>query len=543
MTAAAWGAPGTNVGYHVGVEFTANSGYIELRDRVVSAVINHQMSGFGETFAAGTAEIRLRNEDGQLGIRTAVGSYAGRIRPGLNMRVWGLYRTDSGYAGGTDMASVTNINSVANFTLYPLFTGVIDEWRTDADYPFEVTISGRDLFSSRALARRVNAPTMAETDARSYLAVVMSLAGLTSQVSLESAGGAEVYDTFKSIFMEPDATVGDILTRVMEAGFYSAWVRGDASLFVRGRYWRHFPDNLNLTFSDFNVTSCPGALGSSYTLALDRVINAARVTAEVREASTAVATVAFLSAPVRIEGSAHVAIFLDYAEPTTFEPCPAMSLETLVASQDYYATTNSLGTGIDRTSTLSVTATFFATTMVATLFNGHSDVVYVNRLQARGFPLLRRSPIVSEVVNSSSQALYGRRETALVNNFIGTQIEADGLSQYLAAVHGEPIGTRTLSVRNGWPACFGATIGMSMPLVTSAQQLTMPQSHADGGTVAHIVTAVEHVIDGREGRFVHTVNLTGEQVELYDNVWLPFIVGLSNAGGNLAGTLGSGRLG
>lgn len=488
-----------NKAYHFGIQFNASSGYTELRGRLLETNISRKIADVFTPLGAGTMEAILDNSDGALSPDNSASPYYGAIRPGLACRVWGIY-------DGVNSSNVLSLNvssygvnsAPSGVTFYPLFTGTLDELSfalRDAGGARDVTMRFRDQ-GKKLLSERINMALNVDYNITSLFVDVLSTAGITSDVRSVQA----IDDTAKYTYLDPDISALDAMSRIIESGDYYVYIDGRGILQVKDR---------NFTQGVSVVGSYNTGLDGNYSLNDDSVGNIVRISADPREPATSVQTVYWTAGPITLQPSSHISFFADYFDPVSLEPVPVSSPVTPVASQDYYATTNSLGTGTNRTTTTSVSVGFLGMTAVCTVFNGHSDTVYLNRFQLRGLPLLRRAPIVAEVKNSSSQAVFGDRPLTIVNNLIGTQAYAQAYGEYLLGLRGNPVPKINFAKRNEWPTVMRHELGDSLNITNLAA----------GIDNQFILVGLEHSLNGHDS-FTHTVTWEIERSRDFELLFL-----------------------
>lgn len=479
----------TNLRYALGVEFVAASGYAWLDADVLRMQANRQIGTIFAPLRAGTFTAQLDNARGTYGPESAVSSYTGLIRPSLPVMAAAFYSNS-----GTDLFTldVSRLNASGSVLAdkYPIFTGVIDNWIADPKLrgPREVTITARD--AGRTFEeKRITTTLLTDTTIGEVATVVASNAGLYHQSSIEA-----VNDYVPFAFFDRDVPAGDAFSEIIEAGDYKVWIDGDNKLRFVDRYFDQYltPQASYSTGYDLQ-----------YSVSKDRVINRAVITSEPRVLVTGPATVAFLAGPLTITGSGTISHFLDFSDPVTGEVgVPATNFQTLVADTDYVAKTNSDGTGINRTSTLSVSVSYLGTTAVATIFNGHGDTVYLTRLNLMGDYLRRGARISVEREDTASQASYGDLDFSVENDLIGSEEGAKGYAESLIMQNAAPIPDVTHAVRNVWPTMLGHELGESIHLVNSFLGIADP----------YAIMAVTHEVDMSRG-LAHTVSMDVRRID------------------------------
>ena len=113
---------------------------------------------------------------------------------------------------------------------------------------------------------------------------------------------------------------------------------------------------------------------------------------------------------------------------------------TLVENTDYEANTESGGGGTDRSASLSLVLTKFATAMKIAITNDHAtDTVFITLLQARGTPVTADDPVTIQSEDATSKTAFGERTWPSPPLFIPDTDEAQNWCDFNLAIYKDPI--------------------------------------------------------------------------------------------------------
>ena len=112
---------------------------------------------------------------------------------------------------------------------------------------------------------------------------------------------------------------------------------------------------------------------------------------------------------------------------------------TPVATTDYLANDSADGSGTNRTSSMTVTVTKRAQSMDIAIENGHSNTVYITKLQARGHKVVTKDAFEVVATDSTSQTTYGRRTYPHPGKFIPDSEEAQNWADFHVSAWKDPV--------------------------------------------------------------------------------------------------------
>ena len=112
---------------------------------------------------------------------------------------------------------------------------------------------------------------------------------------------------------------------------------------------------------------------------------------------------------------------------------------TPVATTDYLANDSADGSGTNRTSSMTVTVTKRAQSMDIAIQNGHSNTVYITKLQARGHKIVTKDTFEVVSTDSASQTAYGKRTYPHPGKFIPDSEEAQNWADFHVSAWKDPV--------------------------------------------------------------------------------------------------------
>lgn len=256
-----------------------------------------------------------------------------------------------------------------------------------------------------------------------------------------------------------DVSATAAMQELVDSGNYLLFIDGAGTIRLKSRH---------AGFFSTSVASLNEFLDFSYTLDPDTIINQLKLNAKPRAQVTAVNTIAFIASPLAIPASGHIGFWLTFQDPEAgAEITPVGSMITPVASQDYYASANSDGTGSDFTSTLSLNFTQFGSTIVCSLFNGTGSIAYLTRFQLRGYPVRGIAQLGFKYDASSSQGVYGLRSLEIANALIQNYNYLRDLAQTIVEERKAPQDGLEITLVNQWPDVLTFEVSNTLALVNS----------------------------------------------------------------------------
>jgi hypothetical protein len=245
---------------------------------------------------------------------------------------------------------------------YGLFTGWITNYSIDPMIGGKVAVIEATDVISRLKNTVITTSLFQDVNPASLFCEVMSKCAV-----LVRCRSALRFDPVRQI---PRAQADEALQQILNFGRYSLYQDGNGTVQLKGRYFGLFDTAVG--------TLVGGTTGDfwdiKYALDDSQVINKVKVNGSPRKiASASVGTVAFLQEKISIPASSGIGFWLSYLDPNNpVVYAPATSLSA-VNSSDYMCNTQSDGLGTDKTSTLSLSATFFGEAAVCSLYNGRTS--------------------------------------------------------------------------------------------------------------------------------------------------------------------------
>ena len=459
--------PTTYPTYDVAINFSGSS-WTSLITDVRGVSIQRSVANLFNPLNAAELVVQLDNMAGDYSPQNS-GSRFGNLalRPNLPIRVEATFSgsTRSMFKGKIDAISVQpNLNSQ----------------RT-------ASIAARDSIKG-LVTRTITTSAFTETPVGSLFVSVLS------QTAVSSFFVDTLLTDVSPFFWAIDQSGPAAIDELLAAGFYQAWVDGHDTFRVQNRYW----DMSATVVASYDNNG----YNTTYVLTDDNVWNRWRLSGTTRRRASNVATLAWIAEPIQITGSGFISFFLDYLDPDILEPSPADNMVTPVSSSDYLTWTASDGTGNNRTATTSVAMVFFGQTAVATVFNGHSDTVYLTKFQLSGKSLQRQPTLAVRFDDSSSQAVYGQRDYSLQDDIMARIEFLDDYGTFLKNRTKDPVASVEHTIRNDFPA----------QLDYDFAQLVHLRDGNLGYAENHALIAINHEITPGPVGWIHETTLSLEGV-------------------------------
>ncbi len=447
---------------------TAASGDLDLTADALRVAYSRKLAGpLVGNLQPGQAQIVLLNDTGQWSPRVMpVGSIRLFPRQGIAVQA----RATSGTGSWSD-----------------LFTGYIDRIQQQGalDGPRTVTLDCRDNLDIGAVARTFSALFINQT-AKYILSQILANAE-TSVVSPVFNGGE--FDTFQPPFVAYDNiqalnALDDFLS---QCGFWG-FVDGSSRLQLYER---------NFWLGGTPVQSYEEMHGLSIEDSAANVVNKVQLKGQPRTKVDSLQVVTRLQNPVSIPAGQGLGFFLSYLDPRDQNTeIYATEVVTPVPSTDWLTNDASGGTGTDRTATCSLRVGIFGSTIVTTVFNGHSGDVWLSTYQVRGKPIVAQPQLSLDVENVYNQSSYGVRtaiiEAPILARYDLFKARADDLLNAFA----NPMMRGGFSLVNVYPDVLERNCADVIHITNSVL----------GVADRFLITAVNHDIDFGGGLAAHGVS-------------------------------------
>jgi hypothetical protein len=362
-------------------------------------------------------------------------------------------RDVSGY--GNDITLANSFSWTTVGSLFPLFYGRLTEISYSAALGKRTTLLEASDDWDRLRRLTYNTEIQLNYPVQSLFCDLMSLSNVKS-----FAADSSITDRIPFSWLK-DKNAHNALEDITRIGNFQIVVDGNGTYTLRDRYWGLFSTAV-ASYSNEEY------FDDRTFLSQDTIINRMKLSGDSRRLVTEVSTVAFLNEVLTIPGSSHTGFWMDFVDPIEqSENVPVASLVSLVSSQDYFASTNSDGTGTDRTSTLSVNFTPFAATCVVSIFNGHGDTIFLSRFQVRGYPIRKIAPVGVQYDVSSSQDTYGIKDMNLEAMPIADRTFLEGLARVVTAARKDGVEQTERTRINEFPDILGQVPGDNISVVNS----------------------------------------------------------------------------
>ncbi|HXG88763.1 MAG TPA: hypothetical protein VNJ02_10540 [Vicinamibacterales bacterium] len=337
-------------------------------------------------------------------------------------------------------------------------------------------------------AARANAPTPIQVNKRSDQVFSAVLANMTEQPALTSIeAGRDVYvyaldnvsqdtkvmaiwaDLAKSelgiIACVRDATVGQTLK--FEARTTRTLVTSVLCTLDNTMHGLEFPGGRSDILNVFRVKAFPRTIGVGIIIAkIDAPIEQAINPGETRT------------------------LFFDYTDPVQRDTkIGATNQIAPVATTDYLMNAAADGSGANLTSSFSVVASFFSSSVMLAITNNGTIPGRVRTLQVRGDGIYALNPVTAEASDATSKATYGANVTSIEMIYQSNALVASDASLYLKEVFKDPL-ANVRAVR------FLAN--QSAVLLTAALTGDISARVRLAETVAGLTVATEYFINGIE---------------------------------------------
>lgn len=356
-------------------------------------------------------------------------------------------------------------------TYFSMFSGKIDDIAAGVEFGRRTTvIRASDLL--KEVTRNVNIPLDLETNVGSVARKLVDQDDLLRDMTNIDPIPDEVpFATFDEV------PIGEAITAIIRSGFHSAHVDGSGFLNIKARGSR-IGKISRLTVDNY-------ALGMTFGLSDEKIINDARIVSINRRESLEIATVAFIDDPITLTTSQTIELLLEFRDPVTDERAvPCNSIAVPVASQDYYFASEDTGGGTDLTSNISLVFTPFARTALLSITNVGSIAGFLTRLQVRAFPVSLIPSFIAVETSSASIVKYGQHSSVVENELAIGFRHNETYAQFLIAQREEPVPEISISLRNEFPENIVLDI---------TDDITVVESHT-GVDSGYTITSVRHTI-------------------------------------------------
>lgn len=369
-------------------------------------------------------------------------------------------------------------------TTYPLFNGRIAEIVVSPLREAQTVLFEAFDNVGKMAATTITTSLYTNTNPLSLFTMLMSESAVSSFVA-----DPDLYRDNIPFAWFDDTVVQNAVTQLIESGFYAAYEDGAGTFRLKDRGW----GQLSSSVASYNSTA--GLYSLDVGLSQSDIYNRIKIEAHPRQQSTSVGTIAWAQEMVTIGASAGIGFWLDYSDQD--EPnvsAPAVNIVTPVASVDWKMNTSSTGTGTDRTATGSLQITVFGESAVCSLYNGSASDVFVTKFQIRGNSVQAKPELSVQTDDSSSQALYGRREFVLSNDLLHNKEFAQNYAEFLLSIKKEPQPNVRFGLKNVFPDVLRRELGDLVSLVDSISAVNSQWQIVAVNHEIEMRTGLEHVV-------------------------------------------------
>lgn len=364
------------------------------------------------TSDAGGLEFSLRNDDRNTG-----------MRQGYYSPLHANCRT--GFKEGIAVRVVASLASVS----YQIWTGTL---RTIDPEPGKARgqrthCTAQDVFGglSETEARSI-APQVSQTETALITAVIgaLPLEARPFATSLDTA-----VDTYPYAFdqMGDGAIALGLLDDIAINSLGFIYSTGNGTLVYENRHTRALKDSVFTLDGDRDGDAIvvPNSLEGTY--------NRVRVIIHPKSQSAGIVLYA-ATAAITVAPGQSVTVWGEYSDPNNKERLIGGTTFTtpLVATTDYLGNSAADGSGVDLTSSLTISVSAFASSVKFVITTSGSVTVYVTKLQLRGTGIYDNAP---QTLESFSAQSYGDRPLDVDLNFQADPVLAQDLADYVRALY------------------------------------------------------------------------------------------------------------
>ncbi|MEZ5846495.1 MAG: hypothetical protein R3C70_07075 [Geminicoccaceae bacterium] len=345
--------------------------------------------------------------------------------------------------------------------------------------------------------RRRTVNTTVQTDI-----VVSSLAALAFDVANVPVTAYSIDPISDSIPLAwyDDRDLLNVLSELIEAGGYSAYVTGEGVLRLRDRF---FDIGATVTASYDQFYSLTHAITDGGT------INRVKLQAEPRRIVDSLQAITSLPTAVAIEPGQALDFFVTYQDPRNQESAPAVNVATPAAGTDWTLNAADNGSGANLTGTGSLSIYAFAEAAKVSVFNGAVQLAYLTKLELRGQPVVRDSRISIETEDEASVEEFGAHDRTTLNRLWGSFDQLASRASDLISLNAQPRPAISATIRNAYPAIIETDIGDAIHITNSYA----------GIDDQFTVISIDHDISA-DGGWVHQVSYGLERSREFDTLVL-----------------------
>lgn len=445
-----------------------------------------------DSLDAGTLDLELDNAMGWWSPEIAT-KHGGGLRPGVQVEIL----QTSAASGSVFVLDQDRLDYGTLISPAFLFSGQIDKISVQPalNGPRVVSISARDRVKDLR-RRRIDTEIMTSVNVGSVFTRILDIANVGSDVRTIAA----IDDVWGAVWWN-DRVLDTVITDMIEAGGYGAYVSKDGIFTVEDRNW-DIGRTVVGTFATF--------AGLTYSLDDSRLVNVARVQGVPRTIASSPQVVAGLTQAVAVPRGQAVEFFLQFQDPSNAESAPAVNMLQPVAGTDWLLNATSDGSGTSLTSAASLNVTYFAESAKVRIFNASSTAGYLTRCNLRGRPFSRGNEVSYEERNESSIATFDENAWSLDTDLLSTHIEVQQRAQTMVQEHAQPQHQLQARLINQWPDQLSHDVGQVLHIVNTFIGI-------DG---QYTIIEINHEINAADQGWVHATDYTLEAARNFETLVL-----------------------
>ena len=182
-------------------------------------------------------------------------------------------------------------------------------------------------------------------------------------------------------------------------------------------------------------------LGMAVVSGRDEIFNRAQVFVHPRRRDAAATTVLFsLGGTMEIPRGTEITITCPYSDPNQeSQRVGGVDMVQPVGTTDFLFNSLEDGTGSDLTAQVSAVGTYGGNSASVTIANAGPADGFITFFQFRGRGLYDFEPVLADISDAASVALYGENSIAYDMPYQSSPLNADDLARFILAVHGSPV--------------------------------------------------------------------------------------------------------
>lgn len=377
-------------------------------------------------FSDGEATIQLNNIDGRFSPDRRDTIYAGKVRPGKEVR----------------------IRSVHEGIRYHSWRGKAISWKVQPKLGRRTTtLKCADLVADLQ-ETKVDLGLKVDYPVDSLFVDVLNDAGVSSFVVDSTT------DTVPFAFYSDDQA-DSVLQELIEHGSWKVFVDGQGVFQARNRYY-DLTSGVTGSYQGGSPSQQPDFKKFSVAQDGDDIITKATVQAAPRKERSSVGTIGFIVDPIPVftnSAGSFIIEYIDTDDPNTKEmPCNTVTLAAVTLR-----TQSAGGTVVTDSLVLNITA--FAKTAVVSFESDLPKVIYFTEFVLRGRALQEQPEILQSAESEANIAEFGIREFKLESDLIGDVSYAKDYATYILRENQGALSQIDLALENIFPDILQHQVG------------------------------------------------------------------------------------